>query len=227
MRKWGVFMVALSLSYFGFVTWSAIHQFKDTSLPELETDEATTEARLNRFANSKVLPEGGAADLIEMKEQQKWRSRAILRAKYNLDRKALWVLILGSIFIIFRMFSLGMINLKKRGPQNQNPEFDITDFSAREEYVDEWDLKRKLEDGFVTREEALQWMSKDPLLTCDYCGAKLRSTFSGTRESLEFVTYYKKVPSGAKDMRIVLGSRWYAKAATELKCSGCERVVTR
>jgi DNA-directed RNA polymerase subunit RPC12/RpoP len=97
----------------------------------------------------------------------------------------------------------------------------------REEYVEEWEFSRRITEGFQTKEEALGWLKQDPSLDCEYCGGRLRSTFTGEREAIQLVTFYKAVPAGAKDLRVVLGSFWFPKYATELRCSRCGRLVQR
>jgi DNA-directed RNA polymerase subunit RPC12/RpoP len=99
--------------------------------------------------------------------------------------------------------------------------------SPREEYIDEWALQHKMQEAFKSKEEAIHYLKSDPMLNCDYCGSRLRSTFTGQRESIQMVTFYKAVPAGAKDLRVVLGSYWFAKHATELRCSQCGKVVQR
>jgi hypothetical protein len=227
MRSLGIILVTGSLIYFAFTRFTPIHQYEGISLQEMETDFATLEAKLTRYAQSRSLPEGGSEELIAMKDRKLWLGRAITCEKYQLNGKVLGLLIFGSLILILQILIPALRKLKQTGSTPFFSNLNVENFIAREEYVDDWELKRKMEDGFTTREEALQWMSQDPLLTCDYCGSKLKSTFTGDREALEFVTYYKKVPPGAKDMRIVIGSRWYGKAATELKCSGCDRLIHR
>ena len=84
-----------------------------------------------------------------------------------------------------------------------------------------------IDGGFKTKKEAVDWLKLDPTLKCDYCGARLRSTMTGKREAVQLITFYKKVPPGAKDLRVVMGSYWFANAASELKCPSCNRLVKR
>lgn len=99
--------------------------------------------------------------------------------------------------------------------------------TPREEYIDEWELDRRVQEGFTSKDAAIHFLKNDPMLKCDYCGSRLRSTFTGQRESIQLVTFYKAVPAGAKDLRVVLGTYWFPKHATELRCSQCGKIVQR
>lgn len=103
----------------------------------------------------------------------------------------------------------------------------IDEAPPKEMYTDEWEFQQRTEGAFKTRKEAIEWLKTDPTLKCDYCGSRLRSTMTGKRESVQLVTFYKKVPEGAKDLRMVLGTFWITNAATELKCPGCGKLVKR
>ena len=149
------------------------------------------------------------------------------RRGYHTDLAASLLGALGFCLLLISNVA-GRAQVQQR-KEEKEPEItiDVPEAPPREEYVDPYEFQTRSEGGFKTREEAVRWLLRDPLLTCDYCDSKLRSTFEGDREALELVTFYKRVPEGARDMRIILGSFWFAKAASELKCTGCQRVVRR
>mgnify|MGYP001089913063 CR=1 FL=1 len=95
---------------------------------------------------------------------------------------------------------------------------------AKEEYISEGDLPRKIQTGFSSRKEAQHWLMSDPGLFCEYCGAKMRIASPGT---LQQITFYKKVPAGVKDQRVILGTYWYARPPSLLTCKKCGRELRR
>jgi len=220
-------LVVFSLFYFIFIRVTPMEKYHLTNLQEAQTDYSTSSVFIERYEQSKSLPAGGLEELNARREQQFWRRLDLIRLQFHLDVVFRYLLMLGLAMLGW----VGIKHLRSQHALQKDEDFDsmiqVTDAIPREEYVDEWEFKRRMEDGFFSREEAIQWISKDPYLQCDYCGSRLQSAFSGDPQQLEFVTYYKKVPNGATDMRIILGSRWYAKSATELKCVGCNRVIRR
>ncbi|MEZ4703758.1 MAG: hypothetical protein R3A11_00905 [Bdellovibrionota bacterium] len=104
---------------------------------------------------------------------------------------------------------------------------DVHEFPPKEEYVDQLEFERKIQSGFAERSAAIEWLENDPLRYCDYCDSRNRPSPGSNREGIQLFTFYKRVPSGAKDLRIVLGSYWYTIPAKEMKCSSCGKTVLR
>ncbi|MFH1018474.1 MAG: hypothetical protein V1798_09875 [Pseudomonadota bacterium] len=173
------------------------------------------------------LPLGGAEVLKSMRDDRLWSGFELQRRKYRADTAIPLLAAFGLGLLLLSGVGGRVRTLRKERRDEPGTLVDVPEAPPREEYVDEYEFDKRSEGGFKTREEAVRWLVKDPLLTCDYCGSKLRSTFEGDREALELVTFYKRVPEGARDMRIILGSLWFAKAASELRCTGCQRVIHR
>ncbi len=95
---------------------------------------------------------------------------------------------------------------------------------AREEYISEGDLPRRIETGFSSKKEALAWLQEDPGLVCEYCEGKMRIVTPGT---VQKITFYKKVPEGVKDRKVDLGTYWYARPASFLTCPKCGKEFRR
>src|SRR5574341_1557108 len=72
-----------------------------------------------------------------------------------------------------------------------------------EEYITEGELPRKIETGFASKKEALQWLKEDPGCVCEYCGSRMKAQSTGT---IRQMTFYKKVPAGVKDQRVNFGT---------------------
>ena len=49
----------------------------------------------------------------------------------------------------------------------------------------------------------------------------------GIHDEIQLITFYKKVPEGAKDLRIIWGALWFVNAAPELQCGNCAHKVLR
>jgi hypothetical protein len=218
-------LVAVTYSlYVVFPTTRKYHAMQQDTLQRLY-DKVDAEVKLRDA--TMTTPDGGLEALAEMRHTRFRTGLELKRRNYRTDAA---VPLLGGFGILFLILSSWGRSLRIRREEAQaKPKItvDVPEAAPREEYVDEFDFHKRSEAGFKTREEAVRWLLQDPLLTCDYCGSKLRSTFQGDREVLELVTFYKRVPEGAKDMRIILGSLWFAKAASELKCAGCQRVIRR
>ena len=146
--------------------------------------------------------------------------------KYYVDAIALLALILTALWLLFTRYR-GKLSVEDRTVDSIIKELDIGEDPPKEIYVDDWEYQKKIEGGFKTKKEAVEWIKSDPSLQCDYCGSRLRSTMTGKKEAVQLVTFYKKVPDGAKDLRVVKGSFWFSKAATELRCPSCDRVIKR
>ncbi len=101
----------------------------------------------------------------------------------------------------------------------------IEEKDPTEEYVNEYELYRRMESGFATKEEAVEWLNDDAVNTCEYCGGRLKPPPGGKRAFVQMITFYREVPEGARDMRVVLGSAWFAFPAPEMVCEVCGRVI--
>lgn len=166
------------------------------------------------------------AELQERKDHLVLIDWEIMFKKYRIDAIAA-VLLLICAMLLFASFFRKKFKVKTRSRDDIIEDFYVAEEAPKEMYVDEWEFQQKIEGGFKTKKQAIDWIKSDPLLKCDYCGARFRSTMTGKKEAVQLITFYKKVPDGAEDLRVVLGTYWFTIAADELKCSGCGRVVKR
>ncbi len=229
MRLVGVVLILLVLSFFGGKRYYKVSNFAYLSDQSVHEDYERLNKELKGYDAKLTVPIGGADRLEEMRKERVGLWLEGKRRSWELDG---WMPILGFLGLAF-LFLPSLWGKWKKAKQSKKKERrrkvedEIREAASREEYVDEWDFHRKIEGGFQSREEAVAWLLHDPLLNCDYCGGRLKSTYEAGREALQMVTFYKKVPEGARDLRIVLGSYWFALTASEIKCSSCGRVVRR
>jgi len=175
-----------------------------------------------------------ARDLLYISEMiQGYKYQADMIKRERILREALGRYYLGSIkpnnlplilsVLSVILFLLIIINERLRRPY---PIFTgkVSEMSQLEQYISEADLARKIETGFSSKKEAEQWLKKDPNLFCEYCGGKMRGTSIGT---IQQITFYKKVPPGLKDMRVKLGTYWYARPSPVLTCTSCGKELHR
>jgi len=175
-----------------------------------------------------------ARDLLYVSEMiQGYKYQADMLRRERTLRETLGKYYLGSIrpdylplilsALSFILYLLMIINEKIRRPF---PLFlgKVSEIPDLEQYIPEGDLPRKIETGFPSKQEAEQWLRNDPNLICEYCGGKMSGTSVGT---IQQITFYKKVPPGLKDMRVKLGTYWYARPSPLLTCSSCGKELHR
>ncbi|MCB0326215.1 MAG: hypothetical protein KDD52_01220 [Bdellovibrionales bacterium] len=104
---------------------------------------------------------------------------------------------------------------------------EVYEFTPKEEYVESLEFERRIQSAFTNRDQAISWLEDDPLRFCDYCGDRNQPSPTSSREGIGLVTFYKRVPEGARDLRIVLGSYWFVFPASEMKCRSCGKTVIR
>ncbi len=228
MKLLGWFLLLLVIAYYVVLQINPYRQ--NRTLPDsiLISNQNHLETEIARREKEGALPFKGLDDVKEMKKEKRTYALELARRKYRLDHRIPWLAFLGvgiiAFFKIRRRMRTDPEGKKKREKKKVR---QIPEAPPREEYVDEYDYPRRIEGGFETREEALEWLDTDPLKNCDYCGAEMRSTTNSQGNALELVTFYKRVPEGAKDLRVTLGSRWFVRAANELQCVSCDRLVRR
>jgi hypothetical protein len=230
MRGTGIVLTVLALLYYAFLNFSPLDRLSGQGSGVLAYQAHDLNAKLEYADKNHTFPPGGSAGLDEMRSNQTWIS---LELKLREFRVSGWMPAAGVAGLA--MILLSFIHLPKSASRKREvtsaptgeESVAVVVAQPREVYSDEWEYERQREGGFISRDEAISWMRKDPLKKCEYCGGEMRPTSAGQKEAVELVTFYKKVPEGARDLRVVLGSYWFVKAASELKCVGCERVVRR
>jgi len=216
--------ILIGATFFIAGNFTDLRTYRDFPIDKLRTERDVYKNQLDGLKN---------AEDYESVDKRKEIKRDIVKIdaeiglkRYRIDLIAI-VLALVGIFGLFAMKFKILFQGRSRSMDAVIEDFEIEEESPKEFYVDEWEFNQRIEGGFKTKKEAVEWVKSDPLLKCDYCGARLRSTMTGRKEGVQLVTFYKKVPEGAKDLRVVLGSFWFANPATELKCPGCARMIKR
>lgn len=144
----------------------------------------------------------------------------LARRNYALDWMSMGTALLGLGMLVLNFMSVSS------GSQKTS-KVRVIEAMPTESYVDEQEFHRRSHDAFGSKEEALFWFESDPLRVCSYCGSHAMKPVRGTNDEIQLTTFYKKVPSSAKDLRIVLGSMWFVKPARELQCENCQHRVER
>jgi hypothetical protein len=228
MRGLGIALVLLALSYHGLAVFSPLSGLGAQTTVMLKFRHLNLDNALTSADRDMTLPEGGVAQLDQMRRDRLWTSLELRRREL---RVGLWMPVLGvtglGLVLLSMLTFLSGERKKDLGQRSEAEGAAVHVWPPRDVYSDEWEFGRQHEGSFVSRDEAIAWLKKDPLKQCEYCGGEMKPTAGGPREGIELVTFYKKVPEGARDLRVVLGSYWFVKAAPELKCEGCERVVRR
>lgn len=229
MRFLGTIFILLTILFYGTRSYYQVHNYEYMSDRVLEQDYRSLANEIREHDEKMTTPMGGHDRLSEMRQEKvamwlEWRNRT-----WGLSGV---IPVLGGLglFLIFLPTVLAGWEKKRASKikaRVSHSDEGVREAPSREEYVDEWEFHRRIEGAFQSREEAIEWLLHDPLLKCDYCGGRLNSTYEGDREALQMVTFYKAVPEGARDLRIVLGSYWFALTASEIKCSSCNRTVRR
>ncbi len=214
--------------FYAVVNFSEMRRLHQFPVDSLETELRQLDANLTMYEQNQTLPPGGSEELSDLRKQRQWISLESLRRTRHVDRLASYAAVFGALFFLLPWL-WGLLGKLKDflSPGMPIPKLDIHEAPPREEYVDEFDFDRRREGGFLTREAAIEWMLKDPLRKCDYCGGELHATVPSAGDALQLITFYKKVPEGARDLRVILGSLWYGKPASEIKCQSCQRVIQR
>jgi hypothetical protein len=229
MRSTGIGLILLTLLYYAFMNFSPIYRWSNERPDYLSFRFRDVSNRLERIDREMTVPEEGQEGLDRLRSEKMWISLELDRRQIGIG---FWMPAVGLGGLALLLLSFVRIPKRDRTRKRQErsvPEFaaEVYEAPAREVYSDDWEFTRQREGGFLSRDEAVAWILKDPLKKCDYCGGEMKPASSGQREGIELVTFYKKVPVGAKDLRVVLGSFWFVKAASELTCVGCERTVRR
>ncbi|MFH1263261.1 MAG: hypothetical protein V1495_07455 [Pseudomonadota bacterium] len=227
MRGIGIALTAAAALYYGFLNFSPLDRYSREATNPLDYRKLDLERALTAADREMTIPEGGFEKLGEMRSERMWISLELARRRSGVG-SWIWAVGLAGVTLFLISFARGPKRRSKRkGKDPSVPAIEVREAPAREVYVDDWEYQRQREGGFLSREEAVTWLVKDPLKKCDYCGAEMKPSAAGNQEGIELVTFYKKVPTGAKDLRVILGSYWFVRAASDLTCSGCERTVRR
>lgn len=171
-----------------------------------------------------------AASIAGIKENPREKSE-LQKEKFNYELEiARRFYAVDWLSITVAVFGLGLFGasfLSKPQKASKKTKVRVIEIMPSEVYVDEAEYYRRSHDAFPSKDAALAWYDNDPLRTCTYCGANAVKPVKGTADEIQLTTFYKKVPSTAKDLRIVLGSLWFVRPAAELQCENCDQRVLR
>lgn len=157
---------------------------------------------------------------MQLRKEKGYYEIELARRTFMLDWVAFVLALMG-----IAMFALNFIS--KVESTRKVFKVRVIDMMPTENYVDEQEYYRKSQDGFTTKDEALLWYETDPMRICNYCGATAVKPVKGQKDQIQLITFYKKVPQSAKDLRIVLGTHWFVHPASDLQCTNCEQKVIR
>jgi len=231
MKKQLLFIIIVSaLLFMGVSNFTAWRNFKDVPLNKLISDQEKIKKNISelkeQLSNLSSSSNEIAKKLADLAISNDLIEKEIFLKRYRFDSIALLLVILSGALLIVMTFRK-LFKTKTKTRDSIIAELEIPEDMPKEIYVDDWEFQKRIENAFKTKREAIDWLKSDPTLRCDYCGARLRATITGKKEAIQLMTFYKKVPDGAKDLRVVLGSYWFAHPADELRCSNCERTIKR
>lgn len=207
----------------GSVVWGSVNVHSVKKLRSYPTAILQQEAKVMQMTIDASSVEGIAGSSSRKNELQKEKYNyevEIARRMYMLD----W------FSVVLVLFGLGLFSLSffsRQDSRGRKRKVRVTEIMPSEVYVDEAEFFRRGHDAFLSKEEALLWFENDPLKTCSYCGSNAVMPVKGMSDEIQLVTFYKKVPSSAKDLRIVYGSMWFVRPAAELQCESCNQRVLR
>jgi hypothetical protein len=226
LKKFSIFLLSVTVLYFVLGYFTNLRGYK--GLPSRDLTHQLSLVSIDISALSEK------ADLKEVEKKRLFLLRGD-RAKVQAEMfiRQFYIDQLATLLFIIALFMVAAGRLRAVGDSMSGSkdaiirDMDVQIDQPGEEYVDEWGYQHRLSAGFPTKEEAIHWLKSDPMLKCGYCGAQLRSAFTGQQEAVRLITFYKEVPEGAKDLRVVLGSHWFAVHATQLRCDECDQIVNR
>ncbi len=211
-KKLGILLIIV-----GFLGWGALRLPGITKLSTYPTNSIENEYKALQMGS----------DLETNPDRKQSIQREVLYYRAELIRRSF---ALDMLFPILAVFGLGLIVLSflSRAPAIRfNRKIRVTEILPAEQYVDEGEYFRKKQEGFPSKEEAMVWYESDPLRVCNYCGSDTVKPVKGTQDEIQLVTFYKKVPQGAKDLRIIFGTHWFVWPTDQLHCEKCLQLVRR
>lgn len=216
-------MLGIVLLVVGVIIWGGVNVPSVKKLRSYPTSILQQEAKVMQMTIDAASIAGMSENVSRKKELQKEKFNyelEIARRLYALE----W------LAIALALFGVGLVTmsfLAKPSSSRKKAKVRVTEIMPAEVYVDEAEYFRRSHDAFTSKEEALHWFDNDPLRTCSYCGSNSVKPAKGYTDEIQLTTFYKKVPSTAKDLRIVFGSLWFVKPAQELQCESCNQRVIR
>lgn len=217
-------IVALSAGYLLLTRATDLRSYRH--LPQLELERLQTQQTIEidnivRTYGDNLKDDEVKQHYYQLRGERSKIAAELLMRHYMLDTLMIMLLTFSGVLLGFRLW---YSQCRKSQKQQR---LDVQQLPAREEYLDPWALTQRLEHGFADRESAIQFLRNDPSLVCDYCHGRMQARDSGKGEAIQLVTFYKTVPEGSKDMRLVLGSAWFVQYASHLRCAQCGKETQR
>ncbi len=211
-------LILVSISVLMLVRMPGVTQLRSYPISTLEQEANSMQMKLD--ASTTV---GSRAEIEknQVRREKMYYRIEILRRSFGLE----WLAACMGLFGI-GLIALNFIN--KVESSRVTRRVRVHELMPTEVYVDEADYHRRTQDSFPSRDAAISWYETDPLRICSYCGSNTVKPVKGQKgDELQLITFYKRVPQGAKDLRIVYGSSWFVYPAAELQCEKCNQKVLR
>ncbi|MEZ4846394.1 MAG: hypothetical protein R2877_05465 [Bdellovibrionota bacterium] len=216
-------ILAILLVLTGIVLWTLVHMPATKKLREYPTGTLSQEAKALQIQIDAEKLGGAAFDsgkTNRLEKEKFFYQVEIARRNFGLE----W---LGMILGLFGLGLLALQFLNQKETGRRRSKVRVTETIPAEAYVDEQEFYRRSQDAFPSKDAGLAWFENDPLRICSYCGSEAMKPVRGQTDEIQLITFYKKVPTSAKDLRIVMGSLWFVRPAEELQCENCEQRVRR
>lgn len=215
-----VLLILVSVGTLVVVRLPAVEKLRGYPVSMLEQDASALQMKLDA-AKMVGTTDATQGEVNRIRTEKLYYRIEILRRTFGLE----WFAICLGLFGI-GLLALNFIN--KVESSKKITKVRVHELMPAEAYVDDQEFYRRTHDSFSSRDEAIHWYEMDPLRICSYCGSDaMRPTKGQKGDELQLITFYKKVPQGAKDLRIVLGSSWFVYPAAELQCEKCQQKVLR
>lgn len=221
MRKFfGILFIAIGIAAFVTFQFPAVRQLSSYPTATLEQEQQGLQIQIDGLSLS---------DNQIHKDRKNELQKDILAYKVELIRRRFFPVWASILFILvgIALLTVNFVRKKKIVSEMTSKKVRVTELMPSEIYVEESEYYRRRSDGFQTKEDALIWYENDPIRVCAYCGSNDVKPMPGQQDAVQLITFYKNVPQGAKDLRIILGSSWFVRAASMLECQKCNHRVTR
>jgi|GEM_PF-4770538 len=215
MKKIVITVLGVCFLYLGLVQilpLSSLHRFEPFVLQE-QSHANEKNLALENKKNPK-----NEVKINQLQRDRFWIQLEIQRKKNWVD---IWVYVALFLSLSFLFFNFVMGYRKKKPYQN------LKEMIPTERYIDTFEFERLAMSGFPKKVDALRWFQQDRLRVCDYCGGDNKGAPGATPDQIQFCTFYKKVPEGAQDLRVVLGTVWNIHPSSLLQCTKCGKQSSR
>ncbi|MCB1197479.1 MAG: hypothetical protein KDK51_03840 [Deltaproteobacteria bacterium] len=209
MKKIAVTLIGLCLLALGLIAISPLEKIHRFDQDVLEEQVRAIEMEIYPLMTE---PKANQARITDLKKELFWFDLEIQRQRWVFDSLIWLVCILSLGYLVYAFF---------RGKTQEVSLVAVKEMRPTEQYVDNFGFERAQIAGFSSKEAAILWYKNDKMRVCEYCGGENVPVRNTPPNQVQFCTFYKEVPEGAKDLRIVLGSVWNVIPAPQLVCKSC------